>query len=203
MMDVQGKVLFDLENKVVEQDYFCWNDVWFMLCGQYGVCSMVKDVVDFNSILMYVVVLIISDGWIIGVLFVGKLNVVMVLVIKCSEWCILWVSVVLLGIVLVIGVGMVWWINCFIVWLMCYVDFVIENCLFVLFVLGSSELCKLVQVLESMCIKLEGKNEIEQYVYVLIYELKSLLVVICGVVEILCEGLFVDVVICFIENILV
>lgn len=97
---------------------------------------------------------------------------------------------------------MVWWINCFIVWLICYVDFVIDNKFVFFFDFGSSELCKFVQVLESMCVKLEGKNYIEQYVYVLIYELKSLLVVICGVVEILCEGLLLEVVVCFIDNIL-
>ncbi|MCC7892765.1 two-component system sensor histidine kinase CreC, partial [Escherichia coli] len=39
--------------------------------------------------------------------------------------------------------------------------------------LGSSELRKLAQALESMRVKLEGKNYIEQYVYALTHELKS------------------------------
>lgn len=203
LIDVWGKVVFDFSGQVIGQDYLCWNDVWFILCGQYGVCSMCSDLYDEVSLVMYIVVLVMDKGWIIGVLSVGKFNLVMMLVIKCSEWWIFWVGGVLLGIVLLIGGGVVWWINFFIGKLVCYVDLVIVECLLLLLEVGSSELCKLVQVLESMWVKFEGKNVIENYVYDLIYELKSLLVVICGVVEILCEGLLFEVVVWFIDNIFV
>lgn len=138
----------------------------------------------------------------IGVLSVGKSNAAMVSVIKRSERRILWVSVILLGIVLVIGVGMVWWINRFIVRFIRYVDFVIDNKFVFFFDFGSSELRKFAQALESMRVKLEGKNYIEQYVYVLIYELKSLLAAIRGAAEILREGSSSEVVVRFIDNIL-
>ncbi len=53
-----------------------------------------------------------------------------------------------------------------------------------------------------MRIKLEGKNEIEQYVYALTHELKSPLAAIRGAAEILREGPPADVVTRFTENIL-
>ncbi|EDN1991488.1 two-component system sensor histidine kinase CreC [Salmonella enterica] len=69
-------------------------------------------------------------------------------------------------------------------------------------VIKRSERRKLAQALESMRIKLEGKNEIEQYVYALTHELKSPLAAIRGAAEILREGPPADVVTRFTENIL-
>lgn len=151
---------------------------------------------------MYVAAPIISDGRIIGVLSVGKPNAAMAPVIKRSERRILWASAVLLGIALAIGAGMVWWINRSIARLTRYADSVTENRPLALPALGSSELRKLAQALESMRIKLEGKNEIEQYVYALTHELKSPLAAIRGAAEILREGPPADVVTRFTENIL-
>lgn len=188
MTDAQGKVLFDSENKAVGQDYSRWNDVWLTLRGQYGARSTAKDAADPNSTVMYVAAPIISDGRIIGVLTVGKPNAAMAPVIKRSERRILWASAVLLGIALAIGAGMVWWINRSIARLTRYADSVTENRPLALPALGSSELRKLAQALESMRIKLEGKNEIEQYVYALTHELKSPLAAIRGAAEILREG---------------
>ncbi|MEN1536832.1 HAMP domain-containing protein, partial [Pseudomonas aeruginosa] len=73
----------------------------------------------------------------------------------------------------VIGAGMVWWINRSIARLTRYADSVTDNKPVPLPDLGSSELRKLAQALESMRVKLEGKNYIEQYVYALTHELKS------------------------------
>jgi two-component system sensor histidine kinase CreC len=123
-------------------------------------------------------------------------------VIKRSERRMLWASAVLLGIALVIGVGMVWWINRSIARLARYADSVTENRPVALPDLGSSELRKLAQALESMRLKLEGKNYIEQYVYALTHELKSPLAAIRGAAEILREGPPPDVVARFTENIL-
>ncbi|MGS9159774.1 histidine kinase dimerization/phospho-acceptor domain-containing protein, partial [Salmonella enterica subsp. enterica serovar Infantis] len=68
--------------------------------------------------------------------------------------------------------------------------------------LGSIELRKLAQALESMSINLEGKNDIEQYVYALTHELKSPLAAIRGAAEILREEPPADVDTRFTENIL-
>ena len=187
MTDAQGKVVFDSANQAVGQDYSRWNDVWLTLRGQYGARSTPQNPDDPESSVMYVAAPIVDGGRIIGVLSVGKPNAAMAPVIKRSERRMLWASAVLLGIALVIGFGMVWWINRSIARLARYADSVTENRPVPLPDLGSSELRKLAQALESMRLKLEGKNYIEQYVYALTHELKSPLAAIRGAAEILRE----------------
>ncbi|POT56051.1 two-component system sensor histidine kinase CreC [Citrobacter amalonaticus] len=202
MTDAQGKVLFDSANQSVGKDYSRWNDVWLTLRGQYGARSTPQDPADPESSVMYVAAPILDSGRIIGVLSVGKPNAAMAPVIKRSERRILWASAVLLGIALVIGAGMVWWINRSIARLARYADSVTENKPVPLPELGSSELRKLAQALESMRLKLEGKNYIEQYVYALTHELKSPLAAIRGAAEILREGPPPDIAARFTDNIL-
>lgn len=202
MTDAQGKVVFDSANKAVGQDYSRWNDVWLTLRGQYGARSTPQDPADPESSVMYVAAPVLDGGKIIGVLSVGKPNAAMAPVIKRSERRILWASAILLGIALVIGAGMVWWINRSIARLTRYADSVTENQPMPLPALGSSELRKLAQALESMRLKLEGKNYIEQYVYALTHELKSPLAAIRGATEILREGPPPDIVQRFTDNIL-
>ena len=202
MTDAQGKVLFDSANQAVGQDYSRWNDVWLTLRGEYGARSTPQNPDDPESSVMYVAAPIVDGGRIIGVLSVGKPNAAMAPVIKRSERRMLWASAVLLGIALVIGFGMVWWINRSIARLARYADSVTENRPVPLPDLGSSELRKLAQALESMRLKLEGKNYIEQYVYALTHELKSPLAAIRGAAEILREGPPPNVVARFTDNIL-
>lgn len=202
MTDVQGKVVFDSANKAQGQDYSRWNDVWLTLRGQYGARSTPQDPSDPESSVMYVAAPITDGGKIIGVLSVGKPNAAMAPVIKRSERRILWASAILLGIALIIGAGMVWWINRSIARLTRYADSVTENRPTPLPELGSSELRKLAQALESMRLRLEGKNYIEQYVYALTHELKSPLAAIRGAAEILRESPPPDVVKRFTDNIL-
>lgn len=202
MTDSQGKVLFDSANKAVGQDYSRWNDVWLTLRGQYGARSTLQNPADPESSVMYVAAPIMDGSRLIGVLSVGKPNAAMAPVIKRSERRILWASAILLGIALVIGAGMVWWINRSIARLTRYADSVTDNKPVPLPELGSSELRKLAQALESMRVKLEGKNYIEQYVYELTHELKSPLAAIRGAAEILREGPPPEVVARFTDNIL-
>ena len=202
MTDAQGKVLFDSANKAVGQDYSRWNDVWLTLRGQYGARSTLQNPADPESSVMYVAAPIMDGSRLIGVLSVGKPNAAMAPVIKRSERRILWASAILLGIALVIGAGIVWWINRSIARLTRYADSVTDNKPVPLPDLGSSELRKLAQALESMRVKLEGKNYIEQYVYALTHELKSPLAAIRGAAEILREGPPPEVVARFTDNIL-
>ncbi|MSI37732.1 two-component system sensor histidine kinase CreC, partial [Escherichia coli] len=202
MTDAQGKVLFDSANKAVGQDYSRWNDVWLTLRGQYGARSTLQNPADPESSVMYVAAPIMDGSRLIGVLSVGKPNAAMAPVIKRSERRILWASAILLGIALVIGACMVWWINRSIARLTRYADSVTDNKPVPLPDLGSSELRKLAQALESMRVKLEGKNYIEQYVYALTHELKSPLAAIRGAAEILREGPPPEVVARFTDNIL-
>lgn len=202
MTDAQGTVLFDSANKAVGQDYSRWNDVWLTLRGKYGARSTQQDPDDPESSVMYVAAPILDGGKIVGVLSVGKPNAALAPVIKRSERRILIASGVLLGIALIIGAGMVWWINHSIARLTRYADSVTENRPMPLPELSSSELRKLAQALESMRLKLEGKNYIEQYVYALTHELKSPLAAIRGAAEILREGPPPDIVARFTDNIL-
>ncbi len=101
-----------------------------------------------------------------------------------------------------IGCGVVWWINFSIGKLVRYADSVTADRPLPLPEVGSSELRKLARALESMRVKLEGKNAIENYVYDLTHELKSPLAAIRGAAEILREEPPPAVAARFTENIL-
>lgn len=184
------------------QDYSRWNDVWLTLRGQYGARSTRSDPHDEASSVMYIAAPVMDKGRIIGVLSVGKPNLAMTPVIKRSERRILWAGGALLGIALLIGGGVVWWINFSIGKLVRYADSVTAERPLPLPEVGSSELRKLAQALESMRVKLEGKNAIENYVYDLTHELKSPLAAIRGAAEILREGPPPEVAARFTDNIL-
>ena len=202
MTDALGKVVFDSAGQAVGQDYSRWNDVWLTLRGKYGARSTPSDPNDPESTVMYVAAPVIDQGRIIGVLSVGKPNSAIAPVIKRSERRMLWASAALLGIALVIGFGVTLWINRSIGKLTRYADAVSEKNPLPLPDLGSSELRKLAQALESMRLKLEGKNYIEQYVYALTHELKSPLAAIRGAAEILHENPPPDIATRFTNNIL-
>ena len=173
MTDAQGKVVFDSAGSALGQDYSRWNDVWLTLRGQYGARSTRSDPNDDNSSVMYIAAPVTDSGRIIGVLSVGKPNLAMAPVIKRSERRILWAGGALLGIALLIGAAMVWWINFSIGKLVRYADSVTADRPVPLPNLGGSELRKLAQALESMRLKLEGKNAIENYIYALTHELEN------------------------------
>ncbi len=202
MTDASGHVVFDSAGKALGEDYSRWNDVWLTLRGKYGARSTPSDPNDPESTVMYVAAPITDQGKIIGVLSVGKPNSAIAPVIKRSERRILWASAALLGIALMIGLGVALWINRSISKLTRYADAVTENTPLPLPSLGSSELRKLAQALESMRQKLEGKNYIEHYVHALTHELKSPLAAIRGAAEILRENPPPDVATHFTGNIL-
>lgn len=202
MTDAAGRVIFDSAGKAVGQDYSRWNDVWLTLRGKYGARSTRIDPDDEESSVMYVAAPITDGGRIIGVLSVGKPNSSIAPVIWRSERRMLWASAALLGIALVIGLGVTLWINRAIGKLTRYADSVSENRPLPLPDTGSSELRKLAQALESMRLKLEGKNYIEHYVHALTHELKSPLAAIRGAAEILHEGPPPEVAARFTQNIL-
>lgn len=109
----------------------------------------------------------------------------------------------LLGIALLIGAIVVWWINRSIGLLSRYADSVTRDSPLPLPDPGSRELRKLAQALENMRLRLEGKKEIEHYVHALTHELKSPLAAVRGAAEILTEQPPAQVASRFIDNILV
>jgi two-component system sensor histidine kinase CreC len=152
---------------------------------------------------MYVAAPVVDRGKIVGVLSVGKPNSAMAPVIHRSERRILWAGGALLGIALLIGLVVAWWINRSIGTLSRYADAVTTDTPLPLPNPGSSELRKLAQALENMRIRLEGKNYIEHYVHALTHELKSPIAAIRGAAEILTEQPPPPVAARFIDNILV
>lgn len=188
LTDAKGMVLFDSSGKAIGQDYSRWNDVWLTLQGKYGARSTPVNANNPESTVMYVAAPVRDGANIIGVLSVGKPNSALEPVIRRSERRILWAGVALLGIALMIGFGVVLWINRSIGALVRYADSVTEEHPLPLPKPGSSELRKLALALESMRLKLEGKSYIEQYVHALTHELKSPLAAIRGAAEILREG---------------
>lgn len=203
MTDAQGRVVFDSAGKAPGQDYSRWNDVWLTLRGKYGARSTAAHPDDPESTVMYVAAPIIDRGSIIGVLSVGKPNLAMAPVIHRSERRILWAGGALLGIALLIGAIVVWWINRSIGLLSRYADSVTRDSPLPLPDPESRELRKLAQALENMRLRLEGKKEIEHYVHALTHELKSPLAAVRGAAEILTEQPPPQVASRFIDNILV
>lgn len=203
MTDAQGRVVFDSAGLAVGKDYSRWNDVWLTLRGEYGARSTQSNPDDPESTVMYVAAPVVDNGKIIGVLSVGKPNSAMAPVIHRSERRILWAGGALLGIALLIGLVVAWWINHSIGTLSRYADAVTTDSPLPLPNPGSSELRKLAQALENMRIRLEGKNYIEHYVHSLTHELKSPLAAIRGAAEILAEQPSPQVARRFIDNILV
>lgn len=203
MTDARGWVVFDSAGQAVGKDYSRWNDVWLTLRGKYGARSTRSNPDDPQSAVMYVAAPVVDRGEIVGVLSVGKPNSAMAPVIHRSERRILWAGGALLGIALLIGLAVVWWINRSIGTLARYADSVTTDTPLPLPNPGSSELRKLAQALENMRIRLEGKNYIEHYVHALTHELKSPLAAIRGAAEILSERPPAQVAGRFIDNILV
>ncbi|EFE96145.1 two-component system sensor histidine kinase CreC [Serratia odorifera] len=187
LTDAQGRVIFDSAGQALGQDYSRWNDVYLTLRGQYGARSSRSNPADENSSVMYVAAPVREGRKIIGVLSVGKPNSSMTPVIKRSERRILLAGGVLLGIALLIGLGFVWWINRSIGRLVHYADGVAQGEVVTLPNIGTHELARLAQALESMRLKLEGKAYIERYVHTLTHELKSPLAAIRGAAELLHE----------------
>lgn len=203
LTDDHGKVVFDSAGIALGQDYSRWNDVWLTLRGRYGARSTRSDPQDANSSAMYIAAPVMDKGRIIGVLTVSQPSQAIAAVIKHSERRILWAGGALLGIALLIGCVMVWWLSFSINKLVRYADAVAtDHPLLPLPEGGSRELRKLALALESMRIKLEGKNAIENYVYALTHELKSPLAAIRGAAEILREGPPLAVIVHFTDNIL-
>lgn len=203
MTDARGWVVFDSAGKVLGQDYSRWNDVWLTLRGEYGARSSLANPDDPASTVMYVSAPVSDGGRIIGVLSVGKPNLAMAPVIKRSERRILWAGAALLGIALLTGIAMVLWINRSIGTLSRYADSVTTDTPLPLPDPGSRELRKLAQALESMRLRLEGKNYIEQYVHALTHELKSPLAAVRGAAEVLRENPPPAIAARFTDNILV
>jgi len=191
--DARGVVLFDSAGQWVGRDHSRWNDVYLTLRGQYGARSTLSDPQDPSSSVMHVAAPVRDGERIIGVLTVSKPTVTLRPYIERSQQRILAWSGWMLGLTLLLGLLLSWWLASSVSRLKRYAQAVADGQRVELprlgRISGRTELNDLAQALEAMRQKLEGKAYVEQYVHSLTHELKSPLTAIQGAAELLAEEL--------------
>ncbi|MGY3945084.1 beta-lactam sensor histidine kinase BlrB [Aeromonas tecta] len=201
VVDGKGTVVYDSSGQDLGKDYSRWNDVYRTLRGEYGARSTRSDPDDPASSVMHVAAPLRDGSEILGSLTVAKPNRTLLPMIERSEHQLLQGAALLLGLSLLIGALLVWWLNRAIGKLVHYADAVSQDQPASLPRLHSPELDRLGRSLETMRRRLDGKSYIESYVHSLTHELKSPLAAIRGAGEILTEAPPAEVARRFIGNI--
>ncbi|MND77794.1 Sensor protein CreC [compost metagenome] len=183
--DAQGKVLLDSAGVAVGEDYSRWNDVYLTLRGQYGARSTRSNPEDPESSVMHVAAPILDEGRIIGVVTVAKPNKSLQPYIDRSERRLLYLGLGLIGLGLLVGAALSWWLARSLRRLTRYAQAVSEGERTALPHYRGGELWQLAAAVERMRTQLEGKDYVERYVHTLTHELKSPLAAIRGASELL------------------
>ncbi|HGM5588433.1 two-component system sensor histidine kinase CreC [Pseudomonas putida] len=183
--DAKGIVLLDSSGEALGKDYSQWNDVLLTLRGQYGARSTRSDPNDETTSVMHVGAPIIDNGKIIGVVTVAKPNSSLQPYIDRSERRLLTLGLGLIGLGLLIGAALSWWLARSLRKLAGYAQAVSEGERAELPHYKGGELANLAQAVERMRTQLEGKAYVERYVHTLTHELKSPLAAIRGASELL------------------
>ncbi|WMI99483.1 two-component system sensor histidine kinase CreC [Pseudomonas chlororaphis subsp. aurantiaca] len=183
--DAQGKVVLDSSGLAVGQDYSRWNDVYLTLRGQYGARSSRSVADDPNSSVMHVGAPIRDNGRIIGVVTVAKPNSSLQPYVDRTERRLLWYGAGLIGLGLLFGALLSWWLSAALRRLTGYAQAVSEGRRAELPHYRGGELEQLATAVEHMRTQLEGKAYVERYVHTLTHELKSPLAAIRGAAELL------------------
>lgn len=183
--DAQGVVLLDSSGQAVGQDYSRWNDVLLTLRGEYGARSTREDLSDPDSSVMYVAAPIKDGERIIGVVSVAKPNRSLQPYIERSQTRLGWLGAGLIGLGLLIGAALSWWLGAALGKLTRYAQAVSEGRRAEAPRVRGGELGQLAVAVERMRTELEGKAYVERYVHTLTHELKSPLAAIRGAAELL------------------
>ena len=162
--DAQGIVLLDSTGLAVGQDYSRWNDVLLTLRGQYGARSTREDPDDPDSSVMYVAAPIRDGERIIGVVSVAKPNRTLQPYIERSQTRLGWLGAGLIGLGLLIGALLSWWLSAALGKLTRYAQAVSEGQRAEAPQVRGGELRQLAVAVERMRTELEGKAYVEQYV---------------------------------------
>lgn len=183
--DARGMVVLDSSASAVGQDYSRWNDVYLTLRGEYGARSTRSDPDDPGSSVMHVGAPIRDNGQIIGVVTVAKPNSSLQPYVDRTERRLLGYGAGLIGLGLLFGALLSWWLSRALRRLTAYAQAVSEGRRAELPHYRGGELEQLATAVEHMRTQLEGKAYVERYVHTLTHELKSPLAAIRGAAELL------------------
>ncbi|MBF8758302.1 two-component system sensor histidine kinase CreC [Pseudomonas guariconensis] len=183
--DAKGTVLLDSSGQDVGKDYSRWNDVYLTLRGQYGARSTRSDPADETTSVMHVAAPILDQGRIIGVVTVAKPNSSLQPYIDRAEQRLMNLGLGLIGLGLLVGAALSWWLARSLRRLTRYAQAVSEGQRAALPHYKGGELGQLATAVERMRTQLEGKAYVERYVHTLTHELKSPLAAIRGASELL------------------
>ena len=183
--DANGIVVLDSSGVAVGQDYSRWNDVYLTLRGQYGARSTRSVADDPTSSVMHVGAPIRDNGRIIGVVTVAKPNSSLQPYIDRTERRLLLYGAGLIGLGLLLGALLSWWLSSALRRLTRYAQAVSQGQRVEVPHYRGGEFEQLAHALEHMRTQLEGKAYVERYVHTLTHELKSPLAAIRGAAELL------------------
>ncbi|WP_085586789.1 MULTISPECIES: two-component system sensor histidine kinase CreC [unclassified Pseudomonas] len=183
--DANGIVVLDSSGAAVGQDYSRWNDVYLTLRGEYGARSSRSDPDDPASSVMHVGAPIRDSGQIIGVVTVAKPNSSLQPYVDRTERRLLGYGAALIGLGLLFGALLSWWLSRALHRLTGYAQAVSEGRRAQVPHYRGGELAQLATAVEQMRTQLEGKAYVERYVHTLTHELKSPLAAIRGAAELL------------------
>jgi two-component system sensor histidine kinase CreC len=178
-------VLLDSSGNDLGKDYSRWNDVYLTLQGQYGARSTRSDPDDESTSVMHVAAPIMDAGKIIGVVTVAKPNSSLQPYIDRAERRLLNLGLGLIGLGLLVGALLSWWLARSLRRLTHYAQAVSEGQRAALPHYKGGELGQLATAVERMRTELAGKAYVERYVHTLTHELKSPLAAIRGASELL------------------
>lgn len=183
--DAKGIVVLDSSGVAVGQDYSRWNDVYLTLRGAYGARSTRSDPNDPASSVMHVGAPIRDNGKIVGVVTVAKPNSSLQPYVDRTERRLLFYGAGLIGLGLLFGALLSWWLSRALHRLTGYAKAVSEGRRVEVPHYRGGELEQLAMAVEQMRTQLEGKAYVERYVHTLTHELKSPLAAIRGAAELL------------------
>lgn len=183
--DAKGIVVLDSSGIAVGQDYSRWNDVYLTLRGEYGARSTRSNPDDSNSSVMHVGAPIRDNGQIIGVVTVAKPNSSLQPYVDRTERRLLVYGGGMIGLGLLFGALLSWWLSAALRRLTAYAQAVSEGRRVEVPHYRGGELEQLATAVEQMRTQLEGKAYVERYVHTLTHELKSPLAAIRGAAELL------------------
>ncbi|MFW0886539.1 UNVERIFIED_CONTAM: two-component system sensor histidine kinase CreC [Pseudomonas sp. JL1] len=183
--DAKGIVVLDSSGVAVGQDYSRWNDVYLTLRGQYGARSTRSVADDPTSSVMHVGAPIRDNGRIIGVVTVAKPNSSLQPYVDRTERRLLAYGAGLIGLGLLLGALLSWWLSAALRRLTVYAEAVSQGQRVEVPHYRGGEFEQLAGAVEHMRTQLEGKAYVERYVHTLTHELKSPLAAIRGAAELL------------------